>query len=124
MRRSNSSTSLLPALLDDLRLTHGEVRILGTPRRLVAYVENIAPRQPDLEQVVKGPPAERAFDSFGQPTKAAEGFARGKGVAVKRSASPRDGWRAVRDRCGPPGRTASRRSACRGAARTDRLDQV
>jgi glycyl-tRNA synthetase len=75
--------SLLPALLDDLRLAHGEVRILGTPRRLVAYVENIAPRQPDLEQVVKGPPASRAFDSLGQPTQAAEGFARGKGVAVR-----------------------------------------
>jgi len=76
-------SSLLPALLADLRLTHGEVRILGTPRRLVAYVETIAPRQPDLEQVVKGPPASRAFDTLGQPTKAAEGFARGKGVAVR-----------------------------------------
>jgi glycyl-tRNA synthetase len=75
--------SLLPALLAELRLEHGEVRILGTPRRLVAYVENIAPRQPDLEQVVKGPPAARAIDSFGQPTQAAEGFARGKGVSVK-----------------------------------------
>jgi glycyl-tRNA synthetase len=75
--------SLLPALLDDLRLTHGEVCILGTPRRLVAHVKNIAPRQLDLEQVVKGPPAERAFDSLGQPTQAAEGFARGKGVAVR-----------------------------------------
>jgi glycyl-tRNA synthetase len=75
-------SSLLPALLDELRLTHGEVHILGTPRRLVAYVENIAPRQPDLEQEVKGPPADRSFDSLGQPTKAAEGFARGKGVAV------------------------------------------
>ena len=75
--------SLLPALLEDLRLAHGEVRIFGTPRRLVAYVENLSPRQPDLEQAVKGPPAERAFDSLGQPTKAAEGFARGKGVAVR-----------------------------------------
>ena len=75
--------TLLPALLSELRLEHSEVRILGTPRRLVAYVENIAPRQPDLEQVVKGPPAERAFDSFGQATKAAEGFARGKGVSVR-----------------------------------------
>ncbi len=76
--------SRLPALLEELRLyAHGEVRVLGTPRRLVVYVENIDPRQPDLEQVVKGPPAERAFDSLGQPTKAAEGFARGKGVATR-----------------------------------------
>jgi glycyl-tRNA synthetase len=75
--------ALLPALLDDLRLAHGEVRVLGTPRRLVAYVEDIAPRQPDLEQVVKGPPAARAYDSLGQPTQAAEGFARGKGLSVR-----------------------------------------
>ncbi len=40
------------------------------------------PRQPDLEQLVKGPPADRAFDSFGAPTKAGEGFARSKGVSV------------------------------------------
>jgi len=70
----------LPALLDELRLSHGEIRILGTPRRLVAYVEELAPRQPDQEQVFKGPPAARAFDALGQPTQAALGFARSKGV--------------------------------------------
>ena len=32
--------------------------------------------------MVKGPPAERAFDPEGIPTKAAEGFARSRGVAV------------------------------------------
>ena len=72
----------VPALLDELRLTHGEMRILGTPRRLVVSVEDLAPRQPDLEQIVKGPPASRAYDALGQPTQAAEGFARSKGVAV------------------------------------------
>ena len=72
----------LPDLLDKLRLAHGEVRVYGTPRRLVALVEELAPSQPDLEQVVKGPPAARAFDAMGLPTKAAEGFARSKGVEV------------------------------------------
>ncbi len=43
---------------------------------------NLSPRQPDREDLVKGPPAERAFDADGKPTKAAEGFARGKGVDV------------------------------------------
>src|SRR5574341_202641 len=71
-----------PALLDELRLEHGEMRILGTPRRLVVHVENLASRQSDLEQLVKGPPADRAFDSNGVPTKAGEGFARSKGLAV------------------------------------------
>ena len=72
----------VPALLEELRLEHGEVRILGTPRRLVVHVERLAPRQSDLEQVVKGPPADRAFDQDGVPTKAGEGFARSKGLVV------------------------------------------
>jgi glycyl-tRNA synthetase len=73
----------LPALLEELRLAHAEVRLLGTPRRLVIHVREVASRQPDLEQLVKGPPADRAFDSFGAPTKAGEGFARSKGVSVQ-----------------------------------------
>ena len=72
----------VPAWLNELRLTHGTVKILGTPRRLVVWVKDLAPLQPDRETVVKGPPAKRAFDAQGQPTKAAEGFARGKGLAV------------------------------------------
>jgi len=70
----------VPLLLDDLRLAHGAVQVMGTPRRLVVLVENLAARQPDLSQVVKGPPAERAFDADGSPTRAAEGFARSKGI--------------------------------------------
>jgi len=71
------------AMLADLRLDHaGEVRVLGTPRRLVVAVAGLAERQTDLLQVVKGPPAERAFNPDGTPNKAAEGFARGKGVDV------------------------------------------
>ena len=70
----------LPALLDELRLAHGQIHIQGTPRRLVAFVEELAPRQPDREQVVKGPPTARAFDALGQPTQAALGFARSKGL--------------------------------------------
>ena len=73
----------IPALLDELRLAHGEVRVSGTPRRLVVLVENLAERQADLEQLVKGPPAQRAYDADGAPTQAALGFARGKGVAVE-----------------------------------------
>jgi glycyl-tRNA synthetase len=72
----------VPALLADVRLEHGTVMVYGTPRRLVVSVDGVAPRQADLEELVKGPPANRAFDALGQPTKAAEGFARSKGVAV------------------------------------------
>jgi glycyl-tRNA synthetase len=69
-------------LLDNLRLSHGEVKAMATPRRLVIYAQNVAPRQTDVERVERGPGADRAFDAAGNPTKAAEGFARGKGVSV------------------------------------------
>ena len=73
----------VPALLDELRLAHGEVQILGAPRRLTVLVRDLAPRQPDRTQVVKGPPADRAFDAAGNPTPAAIGFARSKGLPVE-----------------------------------------
>ena len=70
----------VPGLLAARHLDHGEIEVLATPRRLVVHVRELSPRQPDREQVFRGPPADRAFDADGKPTKAAEGFARGKGV--------------------------------------------
>ena len=72
----------IPALLDELRLSHGEIQVLGTPRRLVVYVEDLAANQPDMEVAHKGPPADRAFDSGGNPTPAALGFVRSKNLAI------------------------------------------
>ena len=72
----------LPRLLEELRLAHAELYILGTPRRLLIHVEALAAMQTDLEQVIKGPPAKRAFGPDGAPTPAAEGFARSKGLAL------------------------------------------
>jgi len=74
--------TIMVRLLADSRLAHGEVKVMGTPRRLVVSVDDLVPAQPDEEQLVKGPPAERAFDDQGQPTPAAQGFARSKGVHV------------------------------------------
>ncbi len=73
----------VPALFTDLRLEHQGIDVFATPRRLVIQVKQVAPGQPDMETVEKGPPASRAFDADGKPTKAAEGFARGKGIAVE-----------------------------------------
>ena len=75
--------SSLIAVLDENRLAWDDVHVSGTPRRLVAYIENLAAKQVEEVSVVKGPPAERAFDDDGQPTKAAVGFARSKGVPVE-----------------------------------------
>ncbi len=71
-----------PKLFEDLRLSHDGVQVMATPRRLVVLAKNLAPRQTDLERIDKGPSADRAFDKDGKPTKAAEGFARGRGLTV------------------------------------------
>jgi glycyl-tRNA synthetase len=70
----------VPKLLDDLHLEHGSISVSGTPRRLAVLVDSLAPRQPDRTDLVKGPPAERAFDKDGVPTPAAIGFAKKNGV--------------------------------------------
>lgn len=70
------------AFFDDLRLSYDAVYTFATPRRLVIHVVNLTPKQTDVQLVEKGPPANRAFNPDGTPTKAAEGFAKGKGVDV------------------------------------------
>jgi glycyl-tRNA synthetase len=70
----------VPSLLKELSLEHGAIRAYGTPRRLAVTIEDLNPRQPDRESLVKGPPAEKAFDAAGMPTPAALGFARKNGL--------------------------------------------
>jgi glycyl-tRNA synthetase len=72
-----------PALMADLRLNYAKIDVWGTPRRLVVLVHDLAESQADLSSVVKGPPSARAFGEDGQPTRAAEGFARSKGIDVE-----------------------------------------
>ncbi len=72
--------SRVPQFLDDLRLEYDRLEVRGTPRRLAVVAHKLANRQADLESEVKGPPADRAFDHDGNPTKAALGFAHSKGV--------------------------------------------
>ena len=76
------SKAAAPALFDALRLSHAGVEAHATPRRIVVIARQVSPRHADEEFVAKGPPAARAFDEDGNPTRAAQGFARGKGVDV------------------------------------------
>ncbi len=69
--------------LDDARLGHGRISTFGTPRRLIVYVESVAPRQPDSAVETRGPAVKAAYDPQGHPTAAAAGFARSAGVAVE-----------------------------------------
>ncbi|MCB0168693.1 MAG: glycine--tRNA ligase subunit alpha, partial [Anaerolineae bacterium] len=71
-----------PKFLDNLRLSYRNLQVFGTPRRLTVLVEELAPHQEDLAEIVRGPSAKIAFDADGNPTKAAQGFARSKGVDV------------------------------------------
>ena len=64
------------------RLEFDAVRTFATPRRLALAVSAVAEQQPTLQTRALGPARQHAFDSAGNPTKAAEGFARGQGVAV------------------------------------------
>ena len=63
-----------------LRLAYEKLTVTGTPRRIVVYAENVAERQEDFEQSVKGPPRTQALDADGKYTKAALGFAKSRGV--------------------------------------------
>jgi glycyl-tRNA synthetase beta chain len=61
------------------RLTHDGIKTLGTPRRLVLLVYGLAEAAGPGEKK-KGPAVRAAFDAAGNPTRAAEGFARSQGV--------------------------------------------
>ncbi|NJC96830.1 MAG: glycine--tRNA ligase subunit beta [Anaerolineae bacterium] len=103
-------SSRVPTLLKELYLEHGDVRVFTTPRRLVVSIDSLSPNQPDREDLVKGPPADKAIvgnvsreaspkrsagddvtDSAGKEshaasvtyTKAAEGFAKKNGIKVE-----------------------------------------
>jgi glycyl-tRNA synthetase len=73
----------VPALLKELSLEHGVVKIEGTPRRLVVFIDSLSPNQPDREDLVKGPPADKAFDKDGIALPAGMGFAKKNNVNTK-----------------------------------------
>lgn len=68
--------------LDELRLSHGAPEVFHTPRRIAVRIPDVAGLQEDRTVEVSGPPIKAAFRD-GKPTKAAEGFAKGQGVAVE-----------------------------------------
>lgn len=73
-------STMVPSLLDDAAIPHGAVKVFSSPRRLIVIAEEIPEATEEKNEVFKGPSAKIAFDTEGNPTKAAQGFARGKGV--------------------------------------------
>jgi len=73
---------LIPATLAEQYLTQDSINVYATPRRLAVAIAGLPAKQPDREEEIKGPPAKAAFKD-GQPTKAAQGFAKKQGVALE-----------------------------------------
>lgn len=71
---------LMSDALDGAKVPHGEVQVFTTPRRLIAVVADVPEATEAAVEEFRGPAASIAFDAEGNPTKAALGFARGKGV--------------------------------------------
>ena len=88
------STSLADGIthgLAECRLGHGAVARFATPRRLAVVVERLVDRQPDQQIKRRGPPVSAAFDSQGQPTRAAKSFADACATSVERLERIREG---------------------------------
>ena len=68
--------------LNENYLSFSSVETFGTPRRLIVLAYDVPEVQPDREELIVGPSERAAFDENGNPTKAAVGFAKSKGVDV------------------------------------------
>ncbi|MBD2844441.1 glycine--tRNA ligase subunit beta [Paenibacillus sp. IB182496] len=68
------------AWLSDSRIGHGELEAFGTPRRIAVIARQVADKQSDIDEEVKGPSRKIAVDAEGAWSKAALGFARSQGV--------------------------------------------
>ncbi|HXJ04322.1 MAG TPA: glycine--tRNA ligase subunit beta [Candidatus Acidoferrum sp.] len=74
----------LEKLLTAENLSDGvAVETFGAPRRLVAHVSGLLEKQSDVVNEVTGPPKSVAYDSVGEPTRAAHSFAEKHGLALK-----------------------------------------
>lgn len=71
---------LMEEALSGARISFEEVSVFTTPRRLITIVSGLPESTEESVEEFRGPSVKIAFDDEGNPTKAALGFARGKGV--------------------------------------------
>jgi glycyl-tRNA synthetase len=81
-RAAHAVKVALAEKLSGTRLRYGEITAYSSPRRISVLADAVAPREDDLVETVRGPRRSVAFDADGQPTKAAEGFARSHNITV------------------------------------------
>ncbi len=81
-RLSQSLSEEFAAGLSEASLEYTEIRSFATPRRLAIIARDCATRQQECETRRRGPAVQVAFDDDGNPTRAAEGFARSCGAMI------------------------------------------
>ncbi len=92
---SNAFEKGVASGLENAALSFGTVRSFAAPRRLGLLIEGLLSAQQDRAAERKGPALKAAFDAAGNPTKAAEGFARSCGVSVselQQVDTPKGAW--------------------------------
>ena len=66
--------------LTEADITFDSIKAFAAPRRLAIQIQGISDKQPDRSEQKRGPAIKAAFDSDGNPTRAAMGFAKGLGI--------------------------------------------
>ena len=84
------ATSFYEAIVSELtatELTFANAKWFATPRRLAVYIEQLEGQQQDKVVEKRGPAVNLAFDESGEPSKAAQGWARSNGITVAEASS-------------------------------------
>ena len=69
--------------LEEVRINYKEIKVYGTPRRLILFIFHIKEKQEDVFQKIKGPAYSIAYNKDSQPQKPALKFARSQGVNIE-----------------------------------------
>ena len=69
--------------LEESRIKYKEIKVYGTPRRLILFIFHIKEKQEDIFQKIKGPAYSIAYNKDLQPQKPALKFALSQGVSVE-----------------------------------------
>ena len=69
--------------LEEVRINYKEIKVYGTPRRLILFIFHIKEKQEDVFQKIKGPAYSIAYNRDSQPQKPALKFARSQGVNIE-----------------------------------------
>ncbi len=88
---SDAFSGHITAALNKKGLAFDTAASYATPRRLALSLTGLAESTPEVENKVWGPPAKIAFDKDGNPTKAAEAFAKKNGIDVSALETANDG---------------------------------